>query len=397
MRIEFPQGFAWGASTSAHQVEGGNTLNDWWRFEQQRRVPEASGVACDQFNRYEQDFDLAVELGHSAHRLSIEWSRIEPRSGVFDSDAIGHYVSVLQALKARGLASFVTLHHFTNPVWFADEGGWTSSRAPERFERYVQRIVEPLAPHVDFWMTINEPTAVSFAGHLFGEWPPARRMDIAGAYRQLDSMAEAHLRAAQVIRRHVPDAQVGFANLLMNWRLADPRSWWQQRVMRFADDFANHRFCDQVRESLDFIGVQYYHTLRVGWRPYGPGHLVGTQKTDMGWDIVPEGLAAVVSACWERYGIPMYVTENGLADASDSLRAQFIRDHLKALAGAMADGADVRGYLHWSLLDNFEWALGYAPRFGLVEVDFETQVRTPRPSAYLYRDIIRDNGFEVER
>jgi len=396
MRVAFPEGFIWGASTSSHQVEGGNTLNDWWRFEQAGRVPDISGAACDQFHRYEEDFDLAVELGHSAHRLSIEWSRIEPRPGEFDAEAIEHYVAVLSALKRRGLIVFLTLHHFTNPVWFASEGGWTSRTGPQRFERYVRAITGPLAPYVDFWMTINEPTSVAFNGYLFGGWPPARRFDLPGAYRQLDTMAEAHVLAARAIRTVVPGARIGFANILMNWRPDNVDSWWQERLRRFMDDFSNHRFCDAVRDSIDFVGVQYYHTLRIGWRPYGPGHLAGVPKTDLGWDIVPSGLTDVVMDCWERYGAPIYITENGLADAHDSMRGDFIKNHLRALAAAMERGADVRGYLHWSLLDNFEWAFGYPPRFGLVEVDYATQRRTPRPSAYLYRDIIRANGLEEE-
>jgi len=393
MRVSFPDGFLWGAATSAHQVEGGNTGNDWWRFEQQGRVPDKSGIACDHYHRYEDDFDLAVKLGHKAHRLSLEWSRIEPSPGRFDRDAIDHYRRVLTALRVRGLTSFVTLHHFTNPLWFADQGGWTSAGAAVHFERYVRSIVEQLAPYVDFWMTINEPTSTSFNAYLFGGWPPARRADLRGAYRQLDTMAEAHRLAAAVIRAHDPGAQVGFADMLMDLRVDNPRSWWQRRVREWMDEFANHRFCDSVRDSLDFIGVQYYNTLRVGWRPYRPGGLPDRPLTDVGWNIVPGGLGAVTQACWERHHLPIYITENGIADASDTLRGPFIVEHLRSLAEAIERGADVRGYLHWSLLDNFEWAYGYGPRFGLVAVDYETQERTPRPSAYLYRQIIADNGF----
>lgn len=395
MRVSFPEGFLWGASTSAHQVEGGNSLNDWWRFEQEGRVPEPSGAACDQFHLYEQDFDLAVELGHSAHRLSIEWSRIEPRQGEFDQDAIDHYVRVLMALKSRGLTSFVTLHHFTNPLWFADAGGWTWSGAPDRFGRYAEAVAPALAPFVDFWMTINEPTSITFNGYLFGDWPPGRRFDVRGAYRQIDTMAAAHIKAAAAIRAASPDAQVGFADILMNWRCSNPASGWQRGLHRFMDDFANHRFCDQVAHTLDFVGVQYYHTLKIGWRPYGPGHLAGADTTDIGWNIAPEGIEAVVTACRERYGLPIYITENGLADATDAKRSDFIDAHLMYVSRAIDAGADVRGYLHWSLIDNFEWAFGYGPRFGLVEVDYATQTRTPRPSAYHYRDIIIANGFEV--
>lgn len=392
--VSFPAGFLWGASTSSHQVEGGNTRNDWWAFEQQGRVPDSSGDACDHYHRYESDFDLAVELGHTAHRLSIEWSRVEPQPGVFDAEEIEHYVRVLQALKRRGLVTFVTLHHFTNPLWFSQAGGWTGKDAATSFERYVTAIAPEIAAYVDYWITINEPTQVAFAGYLFGEWPPGHRWDLVGAYRQLDAMADAHFAAARAIKRVEPSAHVGYANQSMNWRCNDDTSPWQRMVRDFMDDFTNRRFCDRVADSLDFIGVQYYHTLRVGWRPYGPGHLSGTVTTDVGWDIVPEGLEKVVTECWKRYRIPIFITENGLADGADKRRSDFITDHLIALAKAIDGGADVRGYLHWSLMDNFEWAEGFAPRFGLVEVDYATQQRTPRASAHLYREIIAANGFE---
>lgn len=395
MRVSFPEGFLWGASTSSHQVEGGNTLNDWWAFEQRGGVPEPSGAACDQYHLYEADFDLAVELGHSAHRLSIEWSRIEPQRGVFNADEIDHYVRVLAALKDRGLVTFVTMHHFTNPLWFAQAGGWTWSGAPECFGAYVARVAPALSPYVDFWMTINEPTQVAFAGYIFGEWPPARHFDIPGAYRQIDTMAAAHRVAAEAIKTAHPGAQVGFSDIQFNWRCENPASRWQRAVHRFIDDFSNHRFCDQVKDCADFIGVQYYHTLKVGWRPYGPGHLSGVETTDIGWNISPEGLEAVTTACWQRYGLPIYITENGLADAADTKRTAFIRDHLAALARAIDGGADVRGYLHWSLVDNFEWAMGFTPRFGLVAIDYVTQQRTPRPSARAYKEIISGNGFDL--
>jgi len=395
VRVQFPEGFLWGAATAAHQVEGGNVRSDWWLAEQDGRLQFASGAACEQYTRYEADFDLAVELGHTAHRLSVEWARIEPEPGVFDEREIEHYIGVLKALKARGLTSFVTLHHFTNPQWFARRGGWVAGDASQLFERYVRRIAPELAPYVDFWLTINEPSTVPPAGYVTGFWPPFRKLALFSAARMIEQQAIAHKRAYAALHELVPDARVGYTTTFLCWRPRNERSRWQQFLARTASWVSNYWFSDRVGDATDFIGLQFYLTLAVGWRPYGVGNMAGAPRNDLGWDIVPSGFRDVVNAAWRRYGKPIYITENGLADAADSRRADYIRDHLVELRRAMTDGADVRGYLHWSLLDNFEWAYGYAPRFGLVEVDFDTQVRTPRPSARVYERIIRDNGFEV--
>jgi len=394
LRVEFPESFLWGAATSAHQVEGGNTNSDWWRAEQSGTVRFASGDACEHYTRYEADFDLAVELGHSAHRLSVEWARIEPEPGKFDAERIAHYVAVLSALKARGLKSFVTLHHFTNPGWLADRGGWLAPAVAKMFEEYVRAVVPALAPYVDVWLTINEPTTVPLQGYVHGEWPPHHRGAYLSALRVIDAQAAAHRRAYQAIHELVPDAQVGYTTALVNWRPRNPRSLYQRTLAKLIVGVANHRFSDKVNGATDLIGVQYYFTLPVGWAVGRPGDLQDAVKTDLGWDIVPDGLCDVTLDAWKRYGKPIYITENGLADADDSRRAAFIRDHLVQLRRAMQKGADVRGYLHWSLLDNFEWAFGFEPRFGLVEVNYATQERNPRASALTYRDIIKASGFE---
>lgn len=394
MSVEFPEGFWWGAATAAHQVEGDNVHSDWWRAEQSGSVCFPSGRAAEQYTRYESDFDLAVELGHNAHRISVEWSRIEPERGSVDAEQVEHYVRVLAALKARGLMTFVTLHHFTNPAWFADLGGWESREAPVLFERYVRAIAPALAEYVDVWLTINEPTTVPQQGYIEGAWPPHKRFAARAALRVIDAQADAHVRAYRAIHELVPGATVGYTVALVNWRPNNPRSLWQRFLAGRLSAITNYRFGDRVAGAHDLIGVQYYFTLPVGWLPKGPGSAAGAEKTDLGWDIVPEGLGDVTTAAWRRYRRPIVVTENGLADAADSRREAFIREHLRSLRAAMDEGADVRGYLHWSLIDNFEWAFGYAPRFGLVAIDYETQKRTVRPSAWAYKRIIEEGGFD---
>jgi beta-glucosidase len=384
----------WGAATAAHQVEGENTNSDWWQAEQAGRVPFKSGAACEQYTRYESDFDLAVELGHNAHRLSVEWARIEPTPGVFDDEQIEHYVEVLKALKARGLASYVTLHHFTNPLWFAQRGGWADHEAPHAFERYVRRVAAPLAPYVDYWLTFNEPTSVPYQGYITGEWPPNRRGALPTALRVIDSQAAAHKLAYRALHSVVPGAIVGYTSAFIDWRPRRENSSIHRQMCRLLTHVTNHRFSDRVGQETDLIGVQYYFTLLAGVRPYPPGAIVAADKSDLGWDISPEGLRRVVADVWNRYGKPIHVTENGLADADDTRRERFIRSHLSELHKAIVDGADVRAYLHWTLIDNFEWSFGYAPRFGLIEIDRDTQSRSIRPSARAYAQIIRQNGFE---
>lgn len=395
MRISFPEDFWWGAATSAHQVEGGNTNSDWWRAEETGTVRFRSGRAAEHYTRYEADFDLAVDLGHNAHRISIEWARIEPQPGVFDEEQIAHYALVLRALKSRGLTTFVTLHHFTNPIWFADLGAWEAKDATGLFERYVRRVVPSLAEHVDVWLTINEPTTVAQQGYLAGEWPPHRRLAALAALRIIDAQAAAHVAAYGAIHELVPNATVGYTVTLVNWRPMNPRSSWQRFLANKLAAITNFRFSDRVRGAHDIIGLQYYFTLPVGAVPHGPGSISTADKSDLGWDIVPEGFGDVTRALWQRYRVPIVITENGLADATDAKRERFIRDHLTALRKAMDDGAVVLGYLHWSLIDNFEWSYGYDPRFGLVAVDFDTQERTIRASALAYRRIIEEGGFET--
>lgn len=396
MRVEFPEGFRWGAATAAHQVEGDNTNSDWWHAERNGTVPYASGSACEHYSRYESDLDTAVEIGHNSHRLSVEWARIEPVQGEFDEVQIAHYVDVLRALKDRGLTSYVTLHHFTNPLWFAAQGGWTNREAPAHFERYVARIAGPLAPYVDYWLTFNEPTTVAQQGYLSGEWPPHARYAAHKALRIIDRQALAHKLAYRTLHRLVPDAVVGYTVALVNWRPIDPGSAIHRRMTRILTYFTNYRFSDQVGDETDLIGAQYYFTVLTSWRPRYPGAITTAEKSDLGWDIVPEGMYDVVTDIWRRYRKPIHVTENGLADADDSRRERFLLAHLRELHRAMEDGADVRGYLHWSLLDNFEWAFGYAPRFGLISVDYDTQRRSIRPSARAFERIIRSNGFDWE-
>lgn len=393
--LVFPDGFLWGVSTSSYQIEGGNIHSDWRAWEDEGRVPDRCGLATDSWSRFREDVDLAADLGLNTYRISTEWSRIEPQPGVFDETAIAHYAEWLAYAKSRGLSTMLVLWHFTNPTWLTERGAWTWSEAPAMFEQFVQKAAPILGPHVDWWATLNEANTYANHGWLTGAWPPGRRNDYPGGFRAYAGLAEGHIRARRAIKAILGESTpVGLTHVIP-W--AHPAVGRHRALVAGSLLYWNWlgwtNFLDRVRTQLDWLGVQYYSDTPC--TPFGYD-LDGCElpRTDMGWRICPEGLYHVVMAAWERYRIPILVTENGLADAADTQRGRFIIDHLAWLHRAIAQGADVRGYLHWSLLDNYEWAYGYPPRFGLVEVDYETRQRTPRSSANLYAQIARDNRIE---
>ena len=415
--FRFPQGFLWGASTSAHQVEGGNTNNDWWEWESAGRVPEKSGLAADHYRRYREDFDLAQALEHNAHRFSIEWSRVEPEEGRWSDEAIAHYRDVLAALRERGIEPVVTLYHYTMPRWMAAKGGWESPEMEDRYARYVDRVLAELGSLARWWITLNEPVVQVFKGWIIGQWPPGVT-DWKRAFAVLRHMVRAHVRAYHVIHERRPDAMVSIAKHVLALSACDPRSWRDRMSVRARSYFFNHLFVDALHtgalrvpglfwerlprgRTLDFIGINYY--TRDFVRNTGldlPGWMGGTCRldnrlhvgklNDLGWEVYPEGLARYLRE-FSRFGLPILITENGVPAREDDDRWVFTYLHLWQVARAIADGVNVVGYLHWSLLDNYEWADGYSARFGLVEVDFATQDRRIRPSAWKLTHVIRRN------
>lgn len=394
MAKDFPSSFLWGAATSAHQVEGGNH-NDWSEWEKLGLVKnkEQSGRATDHYHRFKEDFALAKSLGHNAHRLSIEWSRIEPQPRVFDMAAIEHYREVLTELRRLGIEPIVTLHHFTNPIWVADYGAWLKRRSIDDFGRYVQVIVGQLGSLVKYWVTINEPTVNTALGYLSDWWPPQRR-NVIDAWTAIHHLAKAHRLAYQIIHRHSASAKVGVANNLSNFVPARKNNLFDHGIAGLAHYWHNRWWLDETHDTQDFFGLNYYFHNPVRAKVtldlvklIKPEPVPGTPRSDLDWEIHPEGMATILR--WlAKYRRPIIITENGLADATDKLRSQFIRDYIHVVAEAIKDGIDIRGYLHWSLLDNFEWREGFGPRFGLVAIDYQTMARMIRPSAYEYKKII---------
>ena len=420
----FPSGFLWGAATSAHQVEG-NNINDWteweqvnaeklaksagqkWQRWQQEQFPamfEAgnyiSGQACDHYRRYGQDFDIAKSLGHNAHRFSIEWSRIEPEEGQFDEAAIEHYRQVLLALRQRGLEPFVTLWHWTNPLWIRDIGGWENKKTINYFTHYAEKIFNEYRDLVKFWVPLNEPgTQVSF-GYIFGSQPPGVKNKLR-ANRVLKNLMAAHKKIYSLNREKKHGFQIGCSHFMF-FNKPYKNLPWNFLVTKIMSYFLDYRFFKVYKNFSDFFGIQYYQpnfvNLKLGGRIAG---LIENKEpykwvSDLNWEIFPEGIYHVVKKA-ARYGKPIYITENGLADAADKNRGPFIKENLKWLHRAINEGVDVKGYFYWSLLDNFEFVdmRGFWPRFGLVEVDYKTMERKIRPSAYEYAEICKNNTLKL--
>jgi beta-glucosidase len=397
--LKFPKEFLWGAATSAHQVEGNNTFSDWWDWEQSLPTEKRSLDACDHYNKYKEDFDMLPLLGHTAHRLSIEWSRIEPREGFFDTSEIDHYKQVLKSLKDRNITVFLTLQHFTIPQWLAEKGGWENGKAVQYFERFVQEIVPELQQFVDFWITINEPGVYVGCGYLLGKWPPQKKSKIS-AFRVFWNLAKAHQAAYKIIHNLVPKAQVGIANNVATFGHFHKHSLPETLFSLLLDIGGNHTFYYMTgMETHDFLGVNYYFNRYIGYKTEEsriPGviDIAQSQKqvSDLGWEIYPQGMFEILMDLSD-YKKPIYITENGIASTNDDRRVRYLLSYLQEIYHAISSGVDVRGYLHWSLMDNFEWADGFEPRFGLVEIEYKKQKRIVRPSAFVYREIIQSNSI----
>jgi beta-glucosidase len=397
--------FLFGASTASHQVEG-NTHNDWTEWEHRKAKEFArraaakkwpdyilsgfpnplqeenyiSGRACDHYHRFREDFDIAKSLGHTAHRFSIEWSRVEPEEGKFDEQEIAHYREVIAALRERSMEPFVTLWHYTLPVWLAEKGGVANKRFPEYFARYAEQMARALQ-NVSFWVIINEPEIVALYAYGKGTRPPEKR-GIVAVYRSMSRMVQAHRVAYRKIRDVAPHSHVGSA-MHMSW-FESAGGPVNDFLKYLADRFGNFYFLDRTAAHSDFIGFNHYAHNRIN---LGFNKNENKETTDVGWEIYPESIYRVLKQL-RKYGLPIYITENGLADARDAKRGSFINRYLVCVKKAMDEGVDVRGYLHWSLLDNFEWDSGFWPRFGLVEIDYRTLKRKIRPSALAYKKII---------
>lgn len=420
MALRFPDGFLWGSATASHQVEGGNAENDWaaWEREPGRIVDgtRAGAAAMWWAGRAEEDLRRAAELGQNAHRMSLEWSRLEPSPGVFDLTAFDRYRAILTHAKNVGLSTCVTVNHFTLPKWAAAKGSWRDRGLVDRFAAFARVAVRSLDDLVDLWATLNEPNVLALMGYANGRWPPGEQRSRSYA-QALINMLRAHALGYRAMKAERADARVGIVLSLPMFA-----AWRPTRADRGAARGQDWIFngaivsalqhgrvpaplslrgvtIDELRGAYDWIGLNYYGCYRVKFDATAPHRAFGvhvdagnikTATSDWGAPY-PAGLTAQLERLG-ALGVPLFVTENGVFDNDDRIRPRYLVDHVRAVHDAIAKGVDVRGYFHWALVDNFEWAEGWSTRFGLLALDVATQERTARPSAQIYARICAKNG-----
>lgn len=410
MAARFPDGFLWGTATAAHQVEGGNTACDLWLMEMLpgSLFADPSGDACDHYHRYEQDIALLKGLGFDTYRFSIEWARIEPEEGFFSKAALDHYRRMIAACHAARVVPMVTFHHFTAPLWFTRDGGWEEAKSVDRFARYCESTADALGDLITYACTINEaniPIMMTMIREASGADDTRRQQALAEASRACGGKAErfapylsgngrdatpnliaAHRKSYDILKTRVA-GPVGIT-LSLNEFQAEPGG---EALRNTVDHVINGQFLEAVCGD-DYVGVQTYTRMRFGETGMLPPPNT-SEVTQMGYEFYPEALEATIRQAAKVSGCPIIVTENGIGTERDAQRMTYTKRALNGVLNCLADGIDVRGYIHWSLLDNFEWLEGYEPKFGLVEVDRETQARKPKPSAYWLGGIARRNAM----
>ncbi len=424
--FKLPQNLLLGSATAATHIEGGKQNHNWYRWSELGNIKDGthSKVACDHINRIEEDVQLIKDINNETYRLGVEWSRIEPEEGKFSEEGIAVYRKELELLLANNIKPLVTIWHFSNPLWMEDDGGWTNPKSIDRFLNFSKYVVDQLGDLVSDWITFNEPNVYLTFGYFEGIWPPGKKGDIKSYFKAASHFALAHLKAydqihTQLKGKGVGNPQVGVAHHL---RLFDPLNnspltklavnlverLFQNIFLesmtkgRFLFPLKSHSFKAKRENYVDFIGINYYSRdmIKGILNPaalFADPHLKeGALTNDLDWEIYPEGLYRISKKVFEKYQLPVFITENGVCDANDKLRSQFIYDHLKELNRAIEDGIDIQRYYHWTLLDNFEWAEGNSARFGLYHNNFDTQERTLRKSGAFYAEICKKRAVDED-
>lgn len=400
---QFPKNFLWGASTASHQVEGGNhnqwsvwelqvaaeqakhakhdvgQLPNWEEIKDQAENPDnyISSNGVEHYKRYKEDFKIVKQLNLNSFRFGIEWSRLEPEEGKWNAAEFEHYKTYIKELKKQGIEPMLNIWHWTLPVWFTDKGGFKDRANLKYWERFVTKVAEEFAPMVRNVITLNEPNVYASHSYGIGWWPPQEKNWLV-AVLVLWNLASAHKRAYKILKKKKPSLNIGIAQQLANIQAKRPHNIIDQIMTKWMRYFWNWWFYNRIRRHQDFIGFNYYFSdYYKGIRRYNPE----VPTNDLGWYMEPEGLYHILVRAWAHYRKPIIVTENGVADATDQYRQWWLEETLVAMEKALSEGVKVAGYYHWSLLDNFEWAYGWWPKFGLVEVNRKTMKRTIRPSA----------------
>ena len=418
----FPRGFLWGTASAAHQVEGNNTNNQWWLWEQNGHTRGTSGLAADWWGgRWREDFDRAAEAGQNAHRFSVEWSRIQPTPDMWDEDVLERYRTMLRGLRERGMTPMITLHHFSDPLWFFERDGWEIDESVALFEKFVRKTAEALKEYCTLWCTINEPNIYALSGYVVGDFPTKHR-GLNYAMQVQANMIRGHAAAYRAIHEIQKEARVGYA---LHYRpMVAAHSWSPldalMRKIRY--DGLNMAFpsaistgvmkspvtkvnIPEAKGTQDFLGINYYSvdtvSFHIGKRNQLFTHSEFPKDSDMSDTNfianIPEGLFDTIKWAVRTYpNLPILITENGVEDSDDHMRPRYIAQHVHQMWRAVNFNWPVKGYFHWTLVDNFEWERGWTQRFGLWALDPETQKRTKRPSADLYAEICKENGLSSE-
>jgi beta-glucosidase len=414
----FPRGFLWGTATAAYQVEGNNVNSNWYAWENEPgRIAngDKAGLACDWWNgRWREDFRRAADGAQNAHRMSIEWSRIQPAPDRWDEEALNRYVEMIRGLTELNMTPLVTLHHYSDPQWFVDMGGWENETIIGLFEKYVGKVVQALKDYVKLWCTFNEPNGYAVQGFIWGIFPPGKK-DFNLSYKVMVNLVRAHAAAYHAIHQIQPDARVGMANYYRS--LQPARAWFPldrlvAHLLRNVNDIfpsaardgvvrftTKHTRVPQAKGTQDFLGIDYYTREYVKFS-LSPGEFFSRRFYRPRAELSTTGfLANEPAGMYEalkwglNYGVPIIITENGFDDADDRVRPGYLVEHLHQVWRAVNFNWPVKGYFHWTLVDNFEWERGWSQRYGLWELDIDTQARHKRPSADLYAEICRENGI----
>lgn len=414
MKYKLKEGLLLGAATAATQIEGGDENNNWARFAAEGKVYDGTSPvrACDHYARFREDIDLMAEMGIEIYRFGIEWSRIEPARGEFSKEALAHYREEIEYMLERGIRPMMTIHHFTNPLWFEDMGGFTSPESVDIFMSFAEKVVDTLGDLVEDYITINEPNVYATNSLFYGMWPPEKK-SMSALVKAFSNMTACHIKAYNMIhdkRREMgkDTTRVSFANHLRVFEPKNSRNLWH----RFSSWLSEWLFQGAITDAMmsgrcrfpvcrrkgvkrgkyyDFIGINYYSRSTVSG--ISDGVREGCFKNDLGWEIYHEGLIELARRLGAKYHAPVYVTENGTCDNTDAFRPLFVYDQLKLVSET---DNPIERYYHWSFLDNFEWREGESARFGLVRVDYETQQRTVNDSGKLYASIIKNKGVTDE-
>lgn len=444
MILNFPDNFKWGAASAAHQIEGaynvdGKSLGIWDAlYEGNVKYNENGHTACDHYNRFKEDVAIMKEMGLNTYRFSISWPRVMPEKGKVNQAGLNFYKELINELLEAGIEPMVTLYHWNMPMWVYEEGGWKDSRIVENFADFVEVIVKEFSNKVSNWITLNEPACFIGNGYVTGNHAPfINSLENVNEIPELVSVLTknvllAHGRAVQVIREHaILLATIGIS---INGTLIEPKnhteaeiehaknrmfddyglfatvSWWADPILKrrlpdLMKPLINETELDIISQPIDFLGFNSYTTSNYDeWTVDRDEIYPGMPRTSMGWTITPNALYWAAKLIFDRYDMPLMITENGMANIDfvsmdgnvyDPQRIDFLRGYLKGLQQATEEGVPVKGYLYWSIMDNFEWAEGYDPRFGLIYVDYQTQKRTRKESSYWYEKVIKSNSIEV--